>query len=145
MPQASGYLQIAEQSSVLSGRQDAALYGSQDGRRYAKHIQIPALLLGINARADPIEVALVARGDGQHDELRRVVRMFGNDEFLERLEFRLGGFENDQHLGARLNLVLPPIVRFDSGNLVRAGDETGFEGRCCQTAARLDVWRGDER
>ena len=84
MPQASGYLQIAEQSSVLSGRQDAALYGSQDGRRYAKHIQTPALLLGINARADPIEVALVARGDGQHDELRRVVRMFGNDEFLDR-------------------------------------------------------------
>ena len=38
IPKASGYLQIAEQPGVLSGRQDAALNGSQDGRRYAKHI-----------------------------------------------------------------------------------------------------------
>ncbi|PYL00936.1 MAG: hypothetical protein DME19_03435, partial [Verrucomicrobia bacterium] len=29
---------IAEKPVVLSGRQDAALYGSQDGRRYAKHV-----------------------------------------------------------------------------------------------------------
>src|SRR5207302_9873022 len=35
----SGCLRIAEEPGVLSGRQDAALYGSQDGRRYTKHIQ----------------------------------------------------------------------------------------------------------
>jgi len=31
-------LWITEKSGVLSGRHDAALYGSQDGRRYAKHM-----------------------------------------------------------------------------------------------------------
>jgi len=37
----SGYLQIAEQPGVLSGQQDAALYGSQDRRRYTKRIRNP--------------------------------------------------------------------------------------------------------
>ena len=35
IPQNVAYFQIAEQPGVVSGRQDAALYGSQDGRRYA--------------------------------------------------------------------------------------------------------------
>jgi len=30
-------LRIAEKPGVLSGGQDATLYGSQDGRRYAGH------------------------------------------------------------------------------------------------------------
>jgi len=34
-------VQIVEQPCFLSGRQDAALYDSQDGRRYATHICHP--------------------------------------------------------------------------------------------------------
>ena len=53
-PKAPGHFQITEQRGVLSGRQDAALYGSQDGSRYAKH---PTKLIsrGIFASADVIE------------------------------------------------------------------------------------------
>jgi len=40
-------LQTAEKPLVLSGRQDAALYDSQDGRRYAKHR--PAFAVGDEA------------------------------------------------------------------------------------------------
>ena len=70
----------------------------------------------------PIEVAFVARDDGQHEELRRVVRMIGNDELLQRLEIRLRRFENDQYLGARLQIALPPVVRLDFVNQIGAGD-----------------------
>src|SRR5437588_9034343 len=103
-----------------------------------------ALPLGVYARTHPSEVSFVASADGQHDELRRVVRMLFDDKFLERLELRSGGFENDQHFGARLNLALPPIVRFDSGNQVRAGDEAGFEGRVCKQARSRRIRGGDE-
>src|SRR3989442_1925014 len=73
----------------------------------------------------PIEVAFVARHDRQHEELRGVVRMFGNDELLQRLEIRFSRFENDQYFGGRFNFSLPQIVRFDLGNQISAGDQTG--------------------
>ena len=70
--------------------------------------------------------------------------MFGNDEFLERFEIRLGGFENDQHLRARLHFALPPIVRFDSGNQVRTGDEAGFEGGFRKNAGGYQLGSSDQ-
>src|SRR6266566_8797019 len=71
----------------------------------------------------PIEVAFVALDDGQHEELRRVVRMVGNDELLQRLELRFCRFENDQYLIGRLDFSLPPVVRFDLKNPIGTGDE----------------------
>src|SRR5438132_4132877 len=102
------------------------------------------LPLGIHARAHPIEVTLVARDDGQHDEFRRVVRVFGNDEFLERLEFRLRRLENDQHLRARFHFSLPPIVRFDFGNQIGAGDEAGFQGGFRKDAGGYQLGSSDQ-
>src|SRR6266487_1494682 len=81
----------------------------------------------------PIEVAFVALDDGQYEELRRVVRMVGNDEFLQRLELCFRRFENDQYLGARLEFALPPVVRLDFWNQIGAGDQTGAQSGFCQS------------
>jgi len=43
-PPSSGYSRIVEKPDVLSGRQDAALYGSQDGRRHAPGLPVESLL-----------------------------------------------------------------------------------------------------
>jgi len=49
IPQNVAYFQIAEQPGVVSGRQDAALYGSQDGRRYAtKHVRRRTIAHGVS-------------------------------------------------------------------------------------------------
>src|SRR5439155_12043831 len=87
----------------------------------------------------PIEVAVVARDDGQHEELRRVVRMIGNNELLERLELRFRGFENDQYLGARLQFALPPVVRLDLGNQIGAGGQTGAQSGFCQNTCSVKI------
>ncbi|PYK62671.1 MAG: hypothetical protein DME21_05580 [Verrucomicrobia bacterium] len=41
---------IAEKARVLSGRQDAVLYGSQDGRRYAEHSDRGSHVIGCGLR-----------------------------------------------------------------------------------------------
>src|SRR5437867_6758868 len=92
-----------------------------------------------DALAQPIEVALVSREDGQHEELRRVVRMIGNNELLERLELRFRGFENDQYLGARLQFALPPVVRLDLGNQIGAGGQTGAQSGFCQSTCSVMI------
>src|SRR2546423_8053853 len=98
----------------------------------------------LDVLAQPVEVAFVARGDRQGDELGRVVGMLFDNELLQRLEFYLGGFENDQYLCARLDLSLPPVVRFYFGNEVGAGDEAGAHGGFGKTTSRCYVWRRDQ-
>ena len=55
--------------------------------------------------------------------------MLLDDEFLQRFELRLRRFEDDQHFRARLQVALPPVVRFDFGNQIGAGDEMRFKSR----------------
>ncbi len=44
-----GYLQLAEKPGVLSRRQDAALYGSQAGRRYAAVFSVQSQLSALDS------------------------------------------------------------------------------------------------
>src|SRR6266851_185001 len=103
-----------------------------------QNVETPSLR---DTLAQPIEVAFVSREDGQHEELRRVVGMIGNDELLQRLEIRFRRFENDQCLGARLLFALPPVVRLDFWNQIDAGDQTGAQSSFCQSARRVQFWR----
>src|SRR5438093_10175515 len=108
-----------------------------------QHSTPPSLRHPPDALAEPREVAFVARGNGQHDEFRRVVGMLFDNELLQRLEFYLGRFENDQDLRARLDLFPPPVVRFYLGNQVGAGYEAGSHGGFGKTTSRRQVWRRD--
>src|SRR5436190_12295238 len=104
------------------------------------HLQRGRNPLFRHALAQPIEVAFVALDDGQHEELRRVVRMVGNDELLQRLELRFCRFENDQYLIGRLDFSLPPVVRFDLKNPIGTGDEAGLQCGFRQSARCVKVW-----
>ena len=70
--------------------------------------------------------------------------MLGEDEFFECAEVALDRFEHDEDLVALFEFALPPVVRFDGGDEIRAGDEPGFQRGASEGAGGLAVGRGDE-
>jgi hypothetical protein len=70
--------------------------------------------------------------------------MFSEDQFFERGQFYPGGFEEEQGFRAGLDFSVPPIMGFDPGEEVGAGDESGPQGRFGEGARRFQVRRGDK-
>ncbi len=70
--------------------------------------------------------------------------MVGKDEFLERGELAPRGLEKDQKLVAAFEFSLPPVMRFEAGNNVCAGDESGGEGGFGEGACGFAVRYRDE-
>ena len=103
--------------------------------------ETPALL---QTRRQPIKVSFIARAHWQNDKLRRVVGMFGEDQFLQRGQLRFLRLQNQQHLRTGLNLSLPPVMRFDFWDEIRAGDQPRRQRGFGQRAGRLQIRRGDE-
>ena len=68
----------------------------------------------------------------------------GEDELLEGRKPTVRGLAQQQHLGAGFELPLPPVVRLDFGNEVRAGDEPGAESASSEGASQLQIGRSDE-
>src|SRR5437867_11702297 len=81
-----------------------------------QHSSRPSRPSTLNALSHPLEVTPVSLRDRQHEELRRVIGMFAHDKPFERRELCLLRLEDDQHLSARLEFALPPVMRFDLGN-----------------------------
>ena len=69
----------------------------------------------------PSEIAATPTGDRKRDDLGDFVRMLAADECFQRRKSNLGGFENDQHLPARLDLSFPPVVGLNLRKHLRAG------------------------
>jgi hypothetical protein len=54
--------------------------------------------------------------------------MMGEDHFLQRFQLCFCGLEQDENLRARFQFAPPPVIRFDPGDQIGAGNEAGFEG-----------------
>lgn len=66
------------------------------------------------------------------------------DEFLQRGEVAPRGFEEDEKFAAVFERSLPPVMRFEAGNDVGAGDELGGEGGFGEGACDFAIRCGDE-
>lgn len=95
-------------------------------------------------RFDPVQVTLIAAAEIENDELGRVVRMFGENEFFQRLDVRGSGFEQDEKLGAAFDFSLPPIMRFKFWNEIGAGHQPRFQSCASKRSRDLQTRRRDE-
>jgi len=98
-------------------------------RSHPSRQRVPSILqFGIHTAPDPIEVTFESCGDREYDKLGRVIGMFPDDAFLQRAELRPGRLENDQHLRAGFDFVLPPVEGLDSWNQIGARHQSQIEG-----------------
>jgi hypothetical protein len=86
-----------------------------------------------------LEVTAVAALEGKNQELRSVVGMCFEDELFERGEESGGGLEKEENFSTGLELLLPPVMRFEGGDEVDAGGESGVEGGLGEGAGDLEV------
>jgi len=93
---------------------------------------------------DPVQITLIAVADIENDELGRVVRMFGEDEFFQRLDVRGSGFEQNEKLGAAFDFPLPPIMRFNFRNQIGACDQPRFQSVTSKSSRDLQTRCSDE-
>jgi hypothetical protein len=70
--------------------------------------------------------------------------MLGENELLERTQLRAGGLEQEQRFDARFLLSLPPIVRFQTRDQVRAGDQPRLQRSSSEGPRRLQIGCGHE-
>lgn len=96
------------------------------------------------AGQNPVEVTGCAGIEREGNDLRRIVGVEVEDEFLERGEVASRGLEQDEKLAAAFELSLPPVVRFEAGNNIRAGNEFGREGGFGEGACGFAIRCGDK-
>lgn len=92
----------------------------------------------------PVEIFFIPRAQGQNQKLRRVVRMPGENQFFQRGQLGLLRFKDQQNFRSRFNLSLPPVMRFDFRNQIRAGDQTRLQRSLGERASRFQIRRCDE-
>ena len=92
----------------------------------------------------PGKVAPICVGDGEGDEFGCVVRVIGEDEFFEGREAGRIGFEENENFGTGFELALPPVVGFDFGEEVGAGDQASFESSTGKDARNLQIRGSNE-
>src|SRR5271166_1872072 len=78
---------------------------------------------------DPIQVRRVAVADGDLNALRNFIRMQPTERIAQRSEGARRSLDDKQILGRSLNLALPAIDRFDTGNDVDASCEPPLDQR----------------
>ena len=91
----------------------------------------------------PIEIALLSSAQGQHNKLRRVIRMVGQNQTLQSRQPGACRFQKQQHFRACFQFISPPKVRFDFRNQIGARNQPRFQRGFGQLARRLQVRRGD--
>ncbi len=95
-------------------------------------------------RFNPFQIALIAAAESENNELGCVVWMRGEDEFFQRFDLRVGGFEQDENLGAAFNFSLPPVMRFDFRNEIGARCEASLQSLAGKCPRHLQTGCGDE-
>ncbi len=70
--------------------------------------------------------------------------MFFQDEFLERSQAGAGGFHQHKDFAAGFDFFLPPVMGFQPGNEVGAGDEARFESGAREVTGGFQVGCGYE-
>ena len=95
-------------------------------------------------RRQPCQIARGTAPQVEHDELRRIVGMLGENELFQSGHIGAARFQHHQHLCARLDLAFPPVVRFHPRHQIRAGDEPSLQCKPCKPPSRFQVRRGDE-
>jgi hypothetical protein len=69
--------------------------------------------------------------------------MLGENQFFQRGEFCLLRFQNQQNLRAGFNLSLPPVMRFDFWDEVRARNQARLQRRARERTGNFQIGRGD--
>ena len=70
--------------------------------------------------------------------------MFGENELFERAKPPPGGLEEDEDFAVAFEFALPPVVGFEFGNEIGAGNESGAERGAGKGAGGLEIGCGDE-
>src|SRR5439155_14359251 len=92
----------------------------------------------------PVQIAFVSAIHVQHDKFGRVIGMVGYNEFFQSGKTGGGRFQEHEYFRSVFNFSLPPIMRFDFLNQVRAANEPRLQGGASKCTGGLEIRRSDQ-
>ena len=87
----------------------------------------------------PVEVTPASRVQRQNEKFRVVIGMLGENQCFQRWQSRFPSFQNQQDFRSRFNFPLPPVMRFDAGNEVCAGNQACLQCRLGQRPGGFQI------